>query len=211
MRLLVCLILVCALGFGALSHLTVGYTALTSEQARRNDVAKHPRTISDVTVITPGATHLSLHEFMRQNDRLLIVNFIYTRCITLCLAMGSEMQQIQEAIIAAGQQDKIGLLSISFDPSDTPDQLQRYMHLMKADPRVWNFVTMQDGEQRQQVLDDFGIIVIPAPYNEYEHNAAYHVMNADYLLSRIVDYGEPGLALAAVRELLQAEQSGAAL
>lgn len=202
MRLLVCLLVVGALGFGALSHLTVGYTALTTEQARRNDVAKHPRQVSDVTVLTPGAAQVSLLDLMQQDGRFLLVNFIYTRCITLCLAMGAEMQQIQEAIIAAGQEDKIGLLSISFDPSDTPDRLQRYMHLMKAKPGVWNFVTMENGAQREQVLDDFGIIVIPAPYGEYEHNAAYHVVDAQGKLLRITDYGEPGLALSAVREVL---------
>lgn len=202
MRLLACLIVVCALGFGALYHLTVGYTALTSEQARRNDVAQHPRQLSDVMVTTPGASHTSLLELMQQDGRYLLVNFIYTRCITLCLAMGAEMQQIQDAIIAAGQEDKIALLSISFDPSDTPDRLQRYMHLMKAKPGVWNFVTMDDGDQRAQVLEDFGIIVIPAPYDEYEHNAAYHVVDAKSgQLLRITDYGEPGKALSALREI----------
>lgn len=207
MRLLVCLLLVGALGIGALAHLTVGFTALTSEQARRNDVVRHPRQVSDVMVSTPGAGHISLHDLMRQDGRILIVNFVYTRCISVCLAMGSELQQVQEAIVRAGEQDKIGLLSISFDPTDTPDRLQRYMHLMKAQPEVWNFVTMDAGVQRQHVLDDFGIVVIPAPYDEYEHNAAYHIVTPSGLLGRIVDYGQPGQALAAARVAVEAMDS----
>lgn len=203
MKLLASLLLVCALGIGALAHLTQGFSALTSETARRNDVAASPRLISDVSVLTPSNAIRSLHDVLHQDGRVAIVNFIYTRCVTLCLAMGSEYQQLQQAILDEGLQDKVRLLSISFDPTDSADRLQRYSHMMKADPAVWQFVTMMPGDERQRVLDDFGIIVIPAPFDEYEHNAAYHVVTAEPRLRRIVDYGEPILALSHARQALE--------
>jgi protein SCO1/2 len=117
--------------------------------------------------------------------------------------MGSEYQQLQKAIVEEGLQDRIRLLSISFDPTDSPDHLRRYSKTMKANPDVWHFVTMMPGEQRQRVLDDFGIVVIPAPFDEYEHNAAYHVVSSEPRLGRIVDYGEPMLALAYAKRALE--------
>lgn len=203
MKLLASIVLVCLLGIGALAHLTQGFSALTAETARRNDVAASPRLISDVSVITPSNRTRNLHDVLHEDGRVAIVNFIYTRCVTLCLAMGGEYQQLQQAILDQGLQDKVRLLSISFDPSDSADRLQRYSHTMKADPAVWEFVTMAPGEERQRVLDDFGIIVIPAPFDEYEHNAAYHVVTSEPRLGRIVDYGEPLLALSFARQALE--------
>src|SRR5690606_8907830 len=121
MRLFLSILLVVALGIGALAHLTQGFTALTAETARRNDVAASPRLISDVEVLLPTGGSTPLSSLLQNDGRITIVNFIYTRCVTLCLAMGSEYQQLQKAIVDEGLQDRIRLLSISFDPTDSPD------------------------------------------------------------------------------------------
>lgn len=90
MRLFISILLVFALGIGALAHLTQGFSALTAETARRNDVAASPRLISDVEVLLPAGGSTQLSTLLQNDGRITIVNFIYTRCVTLCLAMGSE-------------------------------------------------------------------------------------------------------------------------
>ena len=38
------------------------------------------------------------------------------------------------------------------------------------------------------MLDAFGIMVVPAPLGEFEHNAALHVVTSDGQLIQIIDY-----------------------
>src|SRR5690606_22458664 len=170
MRLFISILLVFALGIGALAHLTQGFSALTAETARRNDVAASPRLISDVEVLLPAGGSTQLSTLLQNDGRITIVNFIYTRCVTLCLAMGSEYQQLQSVRVVDRVQDRLRLLSISFGPTDSPAHLRRYSITGEAKPDVGQFVTMVPGEQRQRVRDDFGIVVIPAPFDECEHN-----------------------------------------
>lgn len=203
MRLLLSVLLVCVTAYAALHQLTEGFTALTAETARRNSIASSPRALPETQVLTRDASVQDLNALFRDDGRTLIVNFIYTRCVTLCLAMGTELQQLQASMIERGLTEQVRIVSISFDPSDTADRLQRYSHLMRAQSGVWDFYTLQNTAQRDALLDAFGIVVIPAPYGEYEHNAAYHVVSSDALLSRIVDYGEAEHALAYALQLAQ--------
>ncbi|HLS42270.1 MAG TPA: SCO family protein [Paenalcaligenes sp.] len=196
MRLMLAVVLVCVLAYTALHQLTEGFTALTAETSRRNQIAAQPKVLPEVQVLARDATIQPLSSIFRDDGRVLIVNFIYTRCITLCLAMGAELQQLQERIVEQGLSDEVRIVSLSFDPRDTADQLQRYSHLMRAQTGVWDFYTLHDTQQREALLKAFGIVVIPAPYDEFVHNAAYHVVLPDGKLSYIVDEGQAPTALA---------------
>ncbi len=132
---------------------------------------------------------------LRVDGRVTIVNFIYTRCLTLCLVMGSEFQQMQAAIFQHGMEHRIRLLSISFDPADTSEELARYARSQHADPRVWQFAAAVGGAERRALLAAFGIVVVPAPLGQFVHNAAYHIVGADGRLARIIDFNTPQLVL----------------
>ena len=69
-----------------------------------------------------------------------IVNFIFTRCTTICPAFSMKMEHVQEQTADLG--DEIKLLSISVDPQyDTPDRLREYAARFHAEPRRWHFLT----------------------------------------------------------------------
>jgi protein SCO1/2 len=69
-----------------------------------------------------------------------IVNFIFTRCDTVCPITSMKMEKIQEKTFDAGQHIK--LLSMSIDPTyDTPPRLTAFAQKYKADPERWRFVT----------------------------------------------------------------------
>jgi protein SCO1/2 len=132
---------------------------------------------------------------LQTDGRVAIVNFIYTRCTSVCLAMGSELQQMQSLIRERGLAEKIRLISISFDTADTPDQLARYARAMRADPAIWGFAGIPSARARDVLLNTFGIVRVAAPYGQFEHNAAYHVVTANGFLARVVDYADPLAAL----------------
>lgn len=194
------LLLVLALGIGAIYRVTDGFRIVTSEESRRLSIAKRPRPIPDIAIRFENGAAASLAQALRADGRTTIVNFIYTRCNAVCSVMGTEFQQLQQALVANGLAHRVRLLSISFDPRDTPEQLARYARSMRAQPDAWQFASVPDVRERQAVLTAFGIMVIPAPLGEFEHNAAYHLVTPDALLSQIVDYGQPDALLALVAQ-----------
>ena len=65
------------------------------------------------------------------------------------------------------------------------------------DRSVWQAMSLAEPADRRRLLDAFGIMVVPAPLGEFEHNAALHIIDASGRLVRIVDADAPGAALAA--------------
>src|SRR5690606_34414266 len=159
------------------------------------------RAIPAAEVLAKDGRILDLGQDLRRDGRIAIVNFFYTRCLSLCLAQGSVTERLQQAIEARGLQDRIRLVSISFDVRDRAADLDRYAVRMGADPGIWQFMTFVQPAQRDAALALFGITVVPAPLGEFEHNAAFHIVTPDGRLARIVDLDEPGLALTAAEAL----------
>ncbi|MFT0533633.1 SCO family protein [Castellaniella hirudinis] len=201
MRWVFALVLSLVAGVGALYGLTSGFTALTAETARRQAIAARPQVLPPVRVLDAAGGVLPLQQDLRRDGRVAIVNFFYTRCNALCLAQGSLTEQLQQAIRAEGLQDKIRLISLSFDARDRADDLARYGARMGADPGIWQFLTLTEADSRQALLDQFGLVVVPAPLGEFEHNAALHLVTPDGRLVRIFDLDEPGLALKTAQAL----------
>ncbi|WP_323016924.1 SCO family protein [Castellaniella sp.] len=204
MRWVLSLVLALAAGIGVLYSLTDGFTVLTAEAARRQAIAAQPRELPAVQVLDDTGSLESFKRNLQDDGRVAIVNFFYTRCIALCLAQGSLTERLQQAIEAEGLQHQLRLISLSFDPRDQADDLSRYAVRMGADRKIWQFMTLKDAEQRSALLDLFGIMVVPAPLGEFEHNAAFHVVTPDGRLVRIVDLDDPGVALKVAKSLMTA-------
>lgn len=187
MRLLSAILVVCVLGLGAIHRQTDGFTILTTEAARRADILRSPRAIPDATLrLSSGATTSLLHD-LRSDGRIAIVNFMYTQCFSVCLAMGTQLQQLQDAIQRQGLGEKVRLLSLSFDGADTAGLLRQYEQGMRSDPAVWQSMAIEKSAQRQALLNAFGIVVVPAPLGQYEHNAAFHILTPEGRLVRVMD------------------------
>lgn len=198
-------------GLVAVFKATEGGTAYTTETLRRSAVAQAPAQVPDFMVINAAGTVQPLLDVLGRGvagganvaggagataGRVWIVDFVYTRCVTLCLTLGSVFQQLQTQIVAQGLQQQVGLLSISFDPAnDRPAALADYARRMQMDSAVWELVSLQRPTDRRRLLDSFGIMVVPAPLGEFEHNAALHVVMPDGKLMRILGLAEGADAL----------------
>jgi protein SCO1/2 len=82
-------------------------------------------------------------------DHVTIVDFVFTRCDTVCPALSMKMVRL-------GEQTKdlpgVQLLSFSVDPKyDTPAVLAEYATRYHADPARWRFVTGEYPEVRTLV------------------------------------------------------------
>lgn len=161
------------LGIWATWAITGGFELLTTEQARRLDISRKQPAVPEVRLIDQSGRAFRFGEWVREKNKLLIVDFIYTNCQTLCRSLGTEFQQLQRSIVERGLQGRVHLLSVSFDPvHDSPAVLQQYAGHMQAQPDVWTFATVGDARELDALLRTFGVIVIPDRQGGYQHNAA---------------------------------------
>ncbi len=80
-----------------------------------------------------------------------IVNFVFTRCDTICPVSSMKMHRIQEE---TSDQPGLHLVSFSVDPEyDTPPRLSAYADRFGADASRWRFVTGAHEPVRKVVED----------------------------------------------------------
>ena len=190
-------IAVLIVGLAVLFMATGGGQSFTTETLRRQQVMAQPQRIDAFDVTGPSGNKTTLNALLAEGEnegrnegkKLWLVDFVYTRCQTVCSSLGSIYQQLQTQIEERGLQGKVGLLSISFDPAnDDAAALSAYASRMRMNPVIWQIATLSKSQDRQRLLDAFGIMVLPAPLGEFEHNAALHVMRSDGTLIKIIDY-----------------------
>lgn len=206
--LLSCLLALAA--YACANWLTHDFEVWTAEGARRLEVAQQPVSVPPVTVDGVGIAAQPLRTLLAQGGGITLVDFVYTRCQTVCLSLGSSFQQLQSALQAdqaAGSASNVRLLSISFDGAhDTPAVLQAYAQKLQADPKVWNWIRVPDVAGQQALLQRLGVVVIPNGLGDYEHNAAFLVFDAQGRMVRIFDLAEQQLALDYARYLAKGGQ-----
>ena len=197
------LLLVC--GWGAATWLTDGFQVWTDEGARRLEVALQPVPAPRVMAQGPDVGTLELPQLLARHGGVTIVDFFYTRCLTVCRTLGGSFQQLQDALQAdaqAGRPSGVRLLSISVDGArDDPAALKIYAQGLKAEPDLWRFVRVPDPAQQQVLLRRLGVVVVPGGRGDFEHNAALLVFDARGRMVRVFDLAEQQLALDYARHL----------
>jgi protein SCO1 len=184
------------LGGWSASSLTEGFHVWTAEGARRLAVIERPSAAPRAALEGPGVTGHDLREVLGDAGHITIVGFVYTRCTTVCSALGSSFQQLQRTI-ATNPLASVRLLSISFDPDhDDAAQLQQYGQRWGADPAHWRLATVPDRGELQRLLRAFQVVVVPDELGGFEHNAALLVIDQRARLVRIFDVEELDDALA---------------
>jgi protein SCO1 len=182
-------LLVIVLGSAVLWWGTDGFSAFTAETARRMDILRSPRALPTTILEDQDGRAFTLQDY---RGRLLSVEFIYTRCRTLCRSMGMAFKQIREHVPQQSLGRDFALLSISFDPErDDPASLRGYGQAYGADGMDWRIARVRSATDLAPLLQAFGIVVIADGLGGFEHNAAIHLIGRDGRLKLISDINEP--------------------
>ncbi len=162
-------------GLATLYIATDAGTAWTSESARKLDIQKNPKLLPTVELI--GST-VGRHSIDKYNKPVILIDFIYTQCPTVCIGLGLEFRQLQNDLLALGYKDHVQLLSISFDLiNDQPEQLANYLKRFNADPSIWAATVFGSAAEKSQVLDELGVIVIPEKNVGFVHNTGIYMVH----------------------------------
>jgi len=181
--------LVILLGSAVFWWSTDGLTAFTAETARRVDILRSPRRLPAVILEVQDGRAFRLQDYQ---GRLLAVDFIYTRCTTLCRSLGIAFKQISESVPPQALGRDFALVSISFDPErDDLTSLKAYGHAYGADGAHWRIARVRNAADLKPLLEAFGIVVIPDGLGGFEHNAAIHLVGRDGKLAQISDIDQP--------------------
>ena len=188
------LALVVAAGSAALAWETDGFRVVTSAGARQLSVERQPRPLPDVQLFDQNGTVFSLAEY---RGRPVLVDFIYTRCPTLCSALGDDFHRVLELMSGGGQGAPVDLLSISFDPgNDDREALRFYGDRYGAAAPRWRIAAPADARGLTALLQSFGVVVIPDGAGGFIHNSAIYFVDARGRLAHILDPDAPPQLLA---------------
>lgn len=203
MRLLRTLLVSVALtlvGGAGLYAATDGFQTFTTESARRIAVRRHPVDIPAVTLETHSGARMQVTDL---RGKWLLVDFIYTRCPSYCVALGSTFAQLQDQLAHPIAQGDVQLISISFDPvHDTPQALMSYLQSARSRGTGWLAARPIDADGLDRLKRSFGITVVADGLNGYTHNAAIHIVDPRGRLVDIVGLEQAGLAARIVLENL---------
>src|SRR5690625_2974816 len=136
-----------------------------------------------------------------------MLTFIYTACSDVCPQLEKNLSQVYDAIPEKYVGEAIVLLSLSFDPTrDDPEVLDRYRQAFGRDGETWRMAIINDEEEREALLNAFGVIVIPDENGHFAHNAAFYLVNPDGDLVDVMDYEKIDEAAKKVHSILLSKE-----
>jgi protein SCO1/2 len=179
-------------------HVTHGFHAITSDQARQQALSESPRVLPSIPLVDSHGQSTELRDIASERP-FTVVTLVYTQCTSLCLLTASSEAYLQTKLHDAGLQEQVGLLTISFDPArDTPEELALYARRVKADPKAWTIATVADPSDLDRTLEAFGVVVLPDGAGGYTHNGALFLVDRR---GRLFDALDPDAADRAFERL----------
>lgn len=179
-------------GCSLLWHATHGLRVFTAEGERRASVEREPREIPHVTLVDMTGERFS---FPGQDGSPALVEFIYTRCPTICTQLGETFARLTPEVSRRDASAK--LISISFDLAhDDNEALAGYAELHGADGKRWTVARPAGPRDLDALIETFGVTVIADGFGGFEHNAAVHLVNRHGQLAGIFGLDEDRAILA---------------
>jgi len=199
----IAVIIVLLFGFVLLYVGTDGFQAFTAERARTNKLIEQQPAFPNVTLEDSNERTYSFSEFAGKH---VLITFIYTACTDVCLQLEVNQAEVYNALPEKYIGEDIVFLSISFDPTrDDPETLDKYRSYFESDGETWRMARIPDQTELDQLLDEFGVIVIPEDNGHFTHNSAFYLVDPRGDLIDVMDYTETEEAADKVVGILEKE------
>lgn len=165
---------------------------LASGALRAPTVAMH-QAFGNATLIWPSAA---------ATPAAYLVDFIYVRCPSVCLSLGSQYQQMQRQLQSDPALARVQLASISFDVAhDGRAELGQLASRLGADAAHWGFAVPASDGDAHKLLRALGVVAIPDGAGGFVHNGGIHLLDRQGRLRGLFAVDEWTQALAAAGRL----------
>jgi protein SCO1/2 len=198
-------LIVVLIGGGLLWRATLGFQAFTWERYRQLAVRQDPIPIPDVPLQDQDGRFFTPALLKGQ---LVLVNFIYTRCTSLCTVSGTVYAHLLRTLQSNTGRAQVRLLSISLDPDyDTPARLREYRTRYTRRPNGhWLVARPVNSRASAILLKRFGVVRIPDGLGGYKHSTAVHLLDRRGRLVQIIADNDLDKILQAVDARLKRGQ-----
>lgn len=181
---------------GSLGAATEGLRVFTAEGARAWAVAQRPPALPRLALRDHAGSDFELVQTVQASGSAWILAFLYTRCRSLCSVLSTQLRGMQRSLQASGWAGPVQLLLISFDPlEDRPPVLARHAQRFGFSGPGWRLAVPEDAAALQPLLRTVGLQLLPLPGGEFEHNAAFHLVDAQARLRAILPLNRADEAL----------------
>lgn len=189
------LVAVLIAGTSALAWETDNLRAFTSTGAQQIEIERTPRSLPDVRLVDQDGNAFSLRAY---KGRPVLVDFIYTRCPTICGVRGDDFAHVLELADGSATAASMDLLSISFDPQNDDQEARKlYADRFGAMAPRWRIAAPENADDLGELLQRFGVVVIPDGLGGFTHNSAIYVVDTQGRLVRMLDPDSPPQLFAA--------------
>ncbi|WP_368077923.1 SCO family protein [Bacillus sp. NTK074B] len=134
--------------------------------------------VGDLEAVDQSGEKTSLRDL--NEGKILVADFIFTNCDTVCLPMTANMSKLQKKIAEAGLKDEVQLVSLSIDPEhDTPEVLKEYSSRYEFNDGNWSFLT---GYSRDEI-EFFANVSFKTPAakvegsNQFVHGTSFYLVS----------------------------------
>ncbi len=196
---------VLCIGFtAALAWLTQGLQVWTLDDRRIERAAAGSLIAAPITLRDAQGNRFAPWDAASRSSPVYLVDFIYTRCETVCAALGTEFYRLQQRIRASGLEGRVRLLSISIDPHhDDTARLAAYSGQQRADPVIWQIGAPVTPAGQHALLRALDVVAVPDGMGGYVHNGEIHLIDGRGVVLGLYDYSRFDHALDAARRAVR--------
>lgn len=148
------------------------------------DILREGEQVPDDRLVDENGAPLPLSSL---RGHRVALTFMYTQCPfpEFCPLMDRNFVAVQNTIKESPELADVRLVSVSFDPAfDTPSVLKKHARTLRADPRIWHFVS-GDPTEITRFAARFGVAVERPEGQPITHNLSTAVIDPAGRLVRL--------------------------
>lgn len=178
-------------GLAAIWLLTGGLQFWTYDSLRR-ELAQQGNLVAEPIELQLASGHFEHPWSGNGAPTTYVMDFIYTRCESICNVLGTEFQQMQRKLQQEPSSRLAGvqLLSVSFDRRDKAADLARYARQYGAVEGIWNIAAASDPAALRALLRQLGVVVVSDGRGDFVHNGALSVVDGTGRMRAVFAYAQ---------------------
>lgn len=157
---------------------------LQEAEAELHERAKYAQFVDrpapEFTLADASGHAVSLADF---TDKVVVLNFIYTRCANACPLHMNLLAEVQEKVQEAGLRDEVEFVTIATDDEDiagTRANMQAYGNNFGLEASNWRFLYRHENEPAgttRQLAEAYGLRFDPVAEGVQAHGVVTHVID----------------------------------